>query len=1039
MKEPKANDTPFQQASQTSPNGNHTVDTKEIRRFANLLMNNGQVIETRVLDGMLLKDRPPYDKPRVIAGWFDSPDALVSEIKQIASAAGIYATINPCTPELRARANNRLKDKKITATTDQQIVRRQYLFLDADPEREGHVTGIPSNEREHQLALDFVETVCEELKHEGWPDAIRFDTGNGGCALFAIDQPAHDNGLVERVLKGLAQRFDTEQVHFDQTTFNQSRIMRIPGTWNCKGDGIEDRPHRMARIIHIPDEMQIVPTELLEATAIPVGKEQKQEQKIENKSISHKKSGQLPTGYLDQWGVAYRDGKPYNGGQKWQLVDGCPFCGNNDHNAFVYISSDNELGFKCSHNSCKGLRWKDFRLHFKQKSKPRSSTTTHSPGQEQASNLPCIILGGQLRDIRDRALLALGQYEEEDPTIFIQGSRLVQIGHDESHKAIIRPMGIAEMKNALTRAADFYTTRQKGDDIELVPAKPPKDIAEAILALDPSQWPFLSLVAIVETPVTRPNGTILQNPGYDEQTRLYYAPHKDMHICKVPDNPTKEEVQNARAILEDIIAEFPFVDQSDRANMLALMITPITRPAIKRHVPQALIDAPKQGTGKGLLSDIVSIIATGEPASILTAPNNEEEWAKKITSILMCGSTIITIDNIPGRLQSSKLDAVLTADWWIDRLLGGNTMIKVPHRATWMATGNNIKVGGDLARRCYRIRIDPKISKPWNRTGFKYEDLATHVKEYRSEKVTAILTLVRAWFAAGCPIDKNIPSLGTFTGWARMVGSILSFAGIKGFLQNLDKLYDEMDEENAQWAIFLQAWKDTFGNQAIFIKELVAALTEEEKEVKQEPLEGLDKNSTGGDEKSTGGCLADSLPDSLQNTLRSIPKEKQKNFNVSLSKQLEKRVDTCFGENNLSLKKERDKDRNTTKWSVVSGGSGGSFTPSARESFSSDESAENNSDVKYSNDLDNLRNLRNLRNEESSINGKNGANQDGRMAESLSNAYQEDFFTGEPPVKTGEPPVDSRLPDRVCYVCNQRDWSWDEILEMPVCSRCSHG
>src|SRR5437660_1674066 len=66
-----------------------------------------------------------------------------------------------------------------------------------------------------------------------------------------------------------------------------------------------------------------------------------------------------------------------------------------------------------------------------------------------------------------------------------------------------------------------------------------------------------------------------------------------------------------------------------------LMMTPIIRPAIKRHVPLALIDAPKQGTGKGLLSDVISIIAIGESASILTAPTNDDEWDKRVTALLM--------------------------------------------------------------------------------------------------------------------------------------------------------------------------------------------------------------------------------------------------------------------------------------------------------------------------------------------------------------------------------------------------------------------
>src|SRR5262249_48623515 len=157
---------------------------------------------------------------------------------------------------------------------------------------------------------------------------------------------------------------------------------------------------------------------------------------------------------------------------------------------------------------------------------------------------------------------------------------------------------------------------------------------------------------------------------------------------------------------------------ADQANALALLMTPLLRPAIRQHIPLALLDAPKQGTGKGLYSNVVSLIATGSTAAILTAPERDEEWDKRITALLMQGRTIITIDTLPGKLQSSKLDAVLTSEVYEGRILGQSTMVKTANRATWIATGNNIKLGGDLARRCYRIRLDPHVSRPWMRNDF---------------------------------------------------------------------------------------------------------------------------------------------------------------------------------------------------------------------------------------------------------------------------------------------------------------------------------
>src|SRR5439155_10940660 len=117
----------------------------------------------------------------------------------------------------------------------------------------------------------------------------------------------------------------------------------------------------------------------------------------------------------------------------------------------------------------------------------------------------------------------------------------------------------------------------------------------------------------------------------------------------------------------------------------------------------ALMDAPKQGTGKGYLVSMAVIIATGQPsASPLSPSRNEEEWRKTIFSTLRGGRTHIVIDNIEDTLNSASLSSALTTPMVSDRVLGASDERSVPNRATWIATGNNLTVGADLMRRTYR-------------------------------------------------------------------------------------------------------------------------------------------------------------------------------------------------------------------------------------------------------------------------------------------------------------------------------------------------
>ncbi len=561
-------------------------------------------------------------------------------------------------------------------------------------------------------------------------------------------------------------------------------------------------------------------------------------------------------------------------------------------------------------------------------------------GPDGGEALPEIIVGvAQLRELTDQALASVTRKERAAPSLFLQSSRLVRVGHNEMKHPIVASMATTEVKEVLTHAANYYRLKKlPGTDVEeyrKVPVPPPKEVAEQILARQ-TQYPYLPfppLQAIVETPVIRPDGSILDTPGYDSVTHLYYAPHPELTVRPVPVAPTQVDQEAALALIWETIGEFPYVSEADRANALGLLLTPMLRPTIQRHVPLALLDAPKPGTGKGLFADVVSIIATGDCAAILTAPDNEEEWDKRITAMLMQGRTIICIDNIAGQLHSAKLDAVLTATLHEGRILGQSTMVKVPNRATWMATGNNVKIGGDLARRCYRIRFDPHVSRPWMRQGFKHEDLATWVSEQRGALIGALLTLARAWYAAGQPVTEGLPALGTFTGWVKTVGSIVAHAGVQDFLSNLEQLYEEVDEEALQWEHFLSVWNEIFHEEWITTQRVIVRCD--------------------GESADSASDVADSsLLDALPEALALARKDKPLSFAIRFGKALEKRTGTCYGEKNVHLERSIDTHTKHKLWRVVadSADSADSNTPAHgknSELFSSQNKNNNENDREH--------------------------------------------------------------------------------------------
>lgn len=427
--------------------------------------------------------------------------------------------------------------------------------------------------------------------------------------------------------------------------------------------------------------------------------------------------------------------------------------------------------------------------------------------QRKASRMPDMgplpeiqINNRQLRDIVKDSLAAL--YAANDPpSIFVRSGQLVYVDRDERERPSIIDVTKDHLRGRLSRAANYIRAGENSDTATY----PPDDVCRDILSMPASEWQFPPLEVVVEIPTLRADGTILDTPGYDAASRMLYIPDSNLRMAPIPEDPVSDEVDEAISLLNEAVGEFPYSDQASRANLFGLLLTPIVRPTINGTTPIALIDAPQAGTGKSLLANVVSLITTGRHAPMMPYPNSEEEMQKQIGSTLLQGRSLVCFDNVEGILKSPTLALVLTAKDYEDRILGVSKNMLVSNRATWIATGNNIRPSGDLPRRCYHIRLDAKTSKPYIGRQYKHENLEAWVIEHRGELIRALLILARRWFDLGCLQYVQNP-LGSFEQWHRTIGGILQCAGINGFMSNHDQLV-EQDEHDLQWEQFLYCIK----------------------------------------------------------------------------------------------------------------------------------------------------------------------------------------------------------------------------------------
>jgi hypothetical protein len=362
----------------------------------------------------------------------------------------------------------------------------------------------------------------------------------------------------------------------------------------------------------------------------------------------------------------------------------------------------------------------------------------------------------------------------------------------------------------------------------------PSDSSVAAVAAR-GEWPELRpLIGVAESPLLRADGSVLQLEGYDEASGYYYMPALD--FPRVPESPTKEDAISARDALLEVVCDFPFASDAHKAAWVALLLTLFARPAIDGCVPLGAIDATTRGTGKGKLADATAILALGREAAKVPQPEDDKECRKVITSLVDEGEVFALFDNIANVIAYASFDAALTATVWKDRVLGSNRTICAPMKITWAATGNNLELGGDTARRTLHIRLESPLENPEDRQDFKH-DLLTWVRAERPRLVVAALTILRAYVVAGRP-DMECKAWGSFESWTRLIANAVRWIDLDDPQTTRVNLEDGADATKGALAALMDGWRKLDPGEGLTAKAAIAALYPQRHN--EEPPDGYD-------------------------------------------------------------------------------------------------------------------------------------------------------------------------------------------------------
>lgn len=314
----------------------------------------------------------------------------------------------------------------------------------------------------------------------------------------------------------------------------------------------------------------------------------------------------------------------------------------------------------------------------------------------------------------------------EPPVLFRRSNLTVAVERiDDTDDLVIRTLDDARLKHRAVELVRFEQVKQaRGQEPHRVPATPSVELIRNVRVEPDPPLPVINRV----TPVP------------------VYEPSRGLVLPTVPTRPSRTEISAARSLLlDELLVDFPFVSDADTAHALAFGLLPFVRDLVDGPTPPHMFEAPKAGTGKGLAVRILSALFVGKAEATATpAPTVEEEWRKKLFSLLLEGRTYAFVDNVNNRLDSGALASAITSEMYTDRPLGVSETTPVAVRCVRVATANNPVVSTELARRAIRIRINAKEEHPHLRSEFRHTDLVAWTMAHRGALLGAAYTLVNA-------------------------------------------------------------------------------------------------------------------------------------------------------------------------------------------------------------------------------------------------------------------------------------------------------
>lgn len=710
-----------------------STDVETIKTFLTTITRPGDVFEVRAVN-CCEAGREKYKF--TTSGFYetahiDEAADAIAKLDESAIAPGIYITLNPVNPSLLALAANRIKSRVKVTTSDADIVSRRWLLIDCDPVRKSNISASDFELKLAEIRAEEIETYLDGL---GWPKPmIKAMSGNGYHLLYRVELPTGDDGLLQRVLETLSNRFGGIEVAVDKSVHNPARISKIIGTTSRKGDVIAERPHRKSSLLFLGPDI-VVTREQLGFLAPPKAIVKRSTMQGERKFPA---TASDVAAWLQSHGVEVRGIRP-QGDKTMILLARCPInpevVSEHGSDIGVLVGNDGKLAYCNMHNRGQGLTWKDLRL----KLDPTYTPGAYGPADDDDANFgnwgdPTIsknnghVLSEIKRVSRETAsrkrisnvTVVRGQ---EDEKLYVAND-IWDIGGE------LR--GATDGEPRVIQGALFALGEYDRGNIPCGRAlRFLKDDAALFAWMKERvnvDWPTSFAKKRPVTPDRSSTTSVVKARELYEHLRQA-SPNDYIAVDVLPHQPTVPGIfyvpfampEGNGACLAEWVERFNGETDEDYDLFTAALLTPAWGGPCGARPAFVFSSAHGRGSGKTKTAERIGDIYGGR-TYISASPKMDWDKAKSgLVGDSALASRCVIIDNIKNKLSGSELEGLITSPY-----IEGHKMyhgrFSRPNRLTFFLTANTPSLSQDLADRSVMIHVGAqKHGSDWEEWSLRF-------------------------------------------------------------------------------------------------------------------------------------------------------------------------------------------------------------------------------------------------------------------------------------------------------------------------------